>query len=293
MNKTLFFIHITIIGMDKFYTIPSYSEKCIKKIEEIYGSYSRWRMVVEPSAGNGSFFNQIPTENKLGMDLEPECENILKQNFFDYVPKYTPDNLPILVIGNPPFGRVSSSAIKFFNHAAAWADVIAFIVPRTFRKISVQNKLNTLFHLIYDEEIPISPCHFTPKMMAKCCFQVWEKRIQLRPLILLPTYHEHWEFLSYGPLDDRNQPTQPKGADFAIRAYGGKIGEIRSEDLHLLRPKSWHWIKVNETKINKYTLIKHFRNLDYSKSLNTARQNSMGRAELVNLYTIFLDSMGK
>ena len=39
------------------------------------------------------------------MDLEPECENILKQNFFDYVPKCNPDNLPILVIGNPPFIR--------------------------------------------------------------------------------------------------------------------------------------------------------------------------------------------
>ena len=108
------------------------------------------------------------------MDIEPEGENIMKQSFFDYVPKHQSETR-ILVIGNPPFGRVCSMAIKFFNHAAAWADVIAFIVPRTFRKISVQNKLNTLFHLIYDEEIPTSPCHFTPKMMAKCCFQVWEE----------------------------------------------------------------------------------------------------------------------
>ena len=278
--------------MDKFYTIPSYSKKCIGKVEEIYGDYSQWRLVVEPSAGNGSFLQQIPSQRKVGMDIEPEGENIMKQSFFDYVPKYQSETR-ILVIGNPPFGRVCSMAIKFFNHAAAWADVIAFIVPRTFRKISIQNKLNTLFHLKYDEEIPTSPCHFTPKMMAKCCFQVWEKRIQLRPLILLPTYHEHWEFLSYGPLDDKKQPTPPTGADFAIRAYGGKIGEICDENLHVLRPKSWHWIKVNHTKINKYTLIDYLKSLDYSKSINTARQNSMGRAELVNLYTIFLDTMRK
>jgi hypothetical protein len=29
-----------------------------------------------------------------------------------------------------------------------------FIVPKTFRKISVQNKLNKNFHLIYDRTIP-------------------------------------------------------------------------------------------------------------------------------------------
>ena len=275
--------------MDKFYTIPSYSKKCIEKVEEIYGDYSQWHLVIEPSAGNGSFLQQIPTQRKVGMDVEPEGENIMKQSFFDYVPKGQSETR-ILVIGNPPFGRVCSMAIKFFNHAADWADVIAFIVPRTFRKISVQNKLNTLFHLIYDEEIPTSPCHFNPKMMAKCCFQVWEKKIQLRPLILLPTFHEHWQFLGFGPKDQVGQPTPPEGADFAIRAYGGKIGEVRKENLHLLRPKSWHWIKVNKEKIDKDTLINKLKCLEYSESLNTARQNSMGRAELVNLYSIFLNS---
>jgi len=81
-----------------------------------------------------------------------------------------------LVIGNPPFGRVSSLAIKFFNYSATWANVIAFIIPRTFRKISVQNKLDNMFHLVYDEEISNNPCCFSPQMMVKCCFQIWEKK---------------------------------------------------------------------------------------------------------------------
>ena len=41
--------------------------------------------------------------------------------------------------------------------------------------------------------------------------------------------------------------------------------------------------------IDKETLIHRFSQLDYSGSLNTARQNSMGRAELVNIYTEYLD----
>ena len=72
-----------------------------------------------------------------------------------------------------------------------------------------------------------------------------------------------------------------------MRAYGGKIGEIKLNDLYELRPKSWHWIKSN---IEKKELISRFNKLDYSNSLNTARQNSMGRGELVSLYNDFINS---
>jgi hypothetical protein len=73
-----------------------------------------------------------------------------------------------------------------------------------------------------------------------------------------------------------------------MRAYGGNIGEIKIEDLNKLRPKSWHWFKLKN--IDKNILIDRFNQLDYSNSLNTARQNSMGRGELVALYLDFLNS---
>ena len=230
--------------------------ECIKK----------WDLIVEPSAGDGSFLNQIPSNNAIGIDLSPEHPDIIKQNFFDYSPPLNKTN--ILVIGNPPFGRVCSLAIKFFNHSAIWANVIAFIIPRTFRKISVQNKLNIMFHLVYDEEIPNNPCCFSPKMMVKCCFQVWEKKDTKRQLSNLPTTHTDWEFLKLGLNDTNGQPTSPLTADFAMRAYGGNIGEIKTGGLHNLRPKSWHWFKVN---IDKNILIDRFNKLDYSNSLNTRR----------------------
>ena len=83
------------------------------------------------------------------------------------------------------------------------------------------------------------------------------------------------------PLDNNNQPTVPKGADFALRAYGGKCGEIKASNLDTLRPKSWHWSK---SRVNPQILIKRFGELDYSISFDTARQNSIGRKELVQLY---------
>lgn len=271
-------------GLDKFYTVPTYAKKCIDKIFELYDIFN-FDLFVEPSAGNGSFFNQIENENKVGIDIAPDHPDIIKMDFFNYTPP--PNKNSILIVGNPPFGKVSSIAIKFFNHSAKWANVIAFIIPRTFRKPSVQNKLDKMFHLMYDEDVPTSPCCFTPKMMVKCCFQIWEKKDITRPFIDLPTKHDDWEFLQFGPIDDKGQPTPPVGAHFAMRAYGGKIGEIKIDNLNELRPKSWHWIKSN---INKDELIKKLNTLDYSNSLNTARQNSMGKGELVRLYNDFVNS---
>jgi hypothetical protein len=271
-------------GLDKFYTLPECSKKCIDKTCELY-DIARWDLIVEPSAGNGSFFNQIQSDKKIGIDLLPDDENIIKQDFFDYYPP--PNKEDILVIGNPPFGRVSSLAIKFFNHSAKWASVIAFIIPRTFRKISVQNRLDDRFHLVYDEEIPNKPCCFTPEMSVKCCFQIWEKKENKRDLIELPKTHNDWQFLKLGKRDSTGQPTPPLNADFALRAYGGKIGDIKTEGLNELRPKSWHWFK---SIIDKKLLIDRLMQLDYSNSVNTARQNSMGRSELVALYTEYIDS---
>jgi hypothetical protein len=271
-------------GLDKFYTLPECSKKCIDKTCELY-DIERWDLIVEPSAGNGSFFNQIQSDKKIGIDLLPEDENIIKQDFFDYYPP--PNKEDILVIGNPPFGRVSSLAIKFFNHSAKWASVIAFIIPRTFRKISVQNRLDDRFHLVYDEEIPNKPCCFTPEMSVKCCFQIWEKKENKRDLIELPKTHNDWQFLKLGKRDSTGQPTPPLNAEFALRAYGGKIGDIKTEGLNELRPKSWHWFK---SIIDKKILIDRLMQLDYSNSVNTARQNSMGRSELVALYTEYMDS---
>lgn len=268
-----------ITQMDKFYTIPAIAEKCLASVGSRY-AWSTWDLVIEPSAGNGSFLTRIPTEKKLGLDISPEHKDILTQDFLTYTPPAGIEK--ILVVGNPPFGRVSSLATRFFNHASIWADVIAFIVPRTFRRISIQNKLNIHFHLVFDEEIPLEPCSFTPPMMAKCCFQIWEKRQTPREYIDLPTTHSDWEFLRFGPNDANGQPTPPTGADFAIRAYGGKCGEIVEAGLETLRPKSWHWIKA---KKDTQTLIQRFRSLDYTVSLDTARQNSIGRGELVRLYS--------
>ncbi len=280
-------------NLDKFYTNPDIVDLCLQELSE-HCILDMFTAIIEPSAGCGNFLDKLPKRNTIALDIEPDRNDIVKQDFLTYnLPEYYDhdDVGGVLVIGNPPFGKNSSLAVKFFNHAAEinGVNVIAFIVPRTFRKISIQNRLNLNFKILSDFDIPMNPCSFTPKMNAKCCFQIYGRIIegqQQRSITKLPTTHPDFEFLSYNK-DDAGQPTPPSGADFAIRAYGGKCGEIIMGNLMELRPKSYHFIKSN---IGLSLLVDTFNSLDYSLSENTARQNSLGRAELICLYTEFRNS---
>lgn len=265
------------VTLDQFYTNKDIALKYYNKLTELI-NIDEFDIHLEPSAGSGSFFNIMDETKKIGFDIEPKKEGIYKMDFFDYRPQ---QDKKYLVFGNPPFGRGSSLAVKFFNKSAEFANCIAFTIPRTFKRVSIQNKLNLNFELIYDENLPITPCCFTPKMTAKCCFQVWVKKDSKRKKVIYDKTHDDFEFLKHGPKDKNNQPTPPKNCDFVIKAYGGNCGEIIDMDLKLLRPKSWHWLKSN---IDIELLKSRFRQLDYSMSKNTVRQDSIGQKELIHLY---------
>jgi hypothetical protein len=265
------------LTLDQFYTNNDISIKCYNKLKEMVNIES-YDNIIEPSAGNGSFYNLLNKEKRIGIDLEPKCDGLVKMDYLEFIHDL---NKRYLVIGNPPFGKVSSLAVKFFNKSK-YADCIAFIIPRTFKRVSIQNKLDLNFHIIYNEDLPLNPCCFTPKMSAKCCFQIWVKKDTPRELVKYDKTHSDFEFLKHGPKDKNNQPTSPIGADFAIKAYGSNCGKIQEKVLDTLSAKSWHWIKSN---IDIETLKKRFSDLDCSISLDTVRQESLGQKELINLYS--------
>ena len=171
-------------GLDQFYTNNDIAIKCYNKLIELF-NLNDYDIHLEPSAGSGSFFNIMDESKKIGLDIAPKKEGIHKMNFFEYKPQ---QDKKYLILGNPPFGRVSSLAVKFFNKSAEFGSCIAFIIPRTFKRVSIQNKLNLNFELIYNEDLPITPCCFTPKMTAKCCFQVWVKK-EVKRKDLMQMFH--------------------------------------------------------------------------------------------------------
>lgn len=265
------------MNLDQFYTKDNIAKECYNKLLNII-NIEKYDIILEPSAGNGSFFKILDKNKKLGIDIEPKYPGIIKNDFLKFIPD---KNKKYIVIGNPPFGKISSLAVKFFNKSSEFAEIIAFIIPRTFKRVSVQNKLNLNFHLEYSIDLPNKPCCFIPEMNAKCCFQIWIKKENKREIIKYNKTHNDFIFLKHGPKDNNNQPTPPKNADFVIKAYGSNCGEIKINNLLSLRPKSWHWIKSN---ININELINRFNKIDYSISKDTVRQDSLGQSELIYLY---------
>lgn len=87
--------------LDRFYTAESTAAFCLSQLDLF--SYS---LIIEPSAGRGSFSNQI--ENCLAFDIDPQAAGIYQQNFLEYT--HEKDN--ILVVGNPPYGQQSKLAIQ-------------------------------------------------------------------------------------------------------------------------------------------------------------------------------------
>ena len=159
--------------LDQFYTAPEIAKMCYDKIWEKGFTKSNFDIFLEPSAGTGVFLKLMPKSKRIGLDLAPKDPEIKVMDFFDWKP---PENSSVITIGNPPFGKMSSLAIKFFNHAAEFSEIIAFIVPLTFRKASVQDKLNLGFSCVRNMVLPKDAFLLdgTPYDVP-CCFQIWQK----------------------------------------------------------------------------------------------------------------------
>lgn len=80
---------------DKYYTKLSIAKRCIDFTKEHIQNFDDY-ILLEPSAGNGSFSSQL--QNCEAYDLYPESQTIKKLNFLNYLPDL---NKKYIVIGNP------------------------------------------------------------------------------------------------------------------------------------------------------------------------------------------------
>lgn len=159
---------------DQFYTKAAVSKLCIDTIVSTIPDTSNF-VWVEPSAGNGSFLAHVPPEvEKIGIDIDPKSDGILKADFMDW--KYT-SKKPCLLFGNPPFGRQASLAKKFIKHGCKFADVLAFILPRSFLKPSMTSAFDSLFHCKLTIELDKDSFELNGIAYdVPCVFQIWVKQ---------------------------------------------------------------------------------------------------------------------
>jgi hypothetical protein len=174
--------------LDKFYTDKSIVLNCYKNIIDNISIDFEEDLIIEPSAGNGAFINTIKKlcKNYKFYDIEPEHKEIKKQDFLSLDLSYIDDiNGKLHIIGNPPFGRQSSLAIKFIKKSCLYCDSISFILPKSFKKDSLKKHFPLNFHLIYEEDLPNNAFLIDDKETnVPSTFQIWIKKDIKRDLIL-------------------------------------------------------------------------------------------------------------
>ena len=250
--------------IDKYYTKDNVVKLCINLIKK-YIQININDLIIEPSAGNGSFIKDIKilTNNYKFYDLEPENDEIIKQDYLLY--KY--DNLnelfnKIHIIGNPPFGRQSSLAIKFIKKSCEFCNSISFILPKSFKKDSLKKVFPLNFHLIAEIDLPDKSFLVDGiEYNVPCIFQIWEKKIYNRDIVI------KLEPINFKFVKKIENP------DISFRRVGVNAGTIDT-NIDNKNIQSHYFIKfINNKSINDNinqlsTIIYNFNNTVGPKSIS-------------------------
>lgn len=260
---------------DKFYTKNKIVKKCISLIKENL-NISKNDLIIEPSAGNGSFIKMIKklSNNYIFFDLKPEHEEIIEQNYLELDYNEFKENYKkIHIIGNPPFGRQSSLAIKFIKKSCEFCNSISFILPKSFKKNSMQKYFNDYFHLIYQMDLPEKSFLFNDiEYTVPCIFQIWKlkNKIRIKPILLQP--------LSFYFVSKDQKP------DISFRRVGVYAGLIDTKYKNK-SSQSHYFIKFFN---NKKENIQKLQYLSFDTD-NTVGPKSISKQELIKEFNYLLN----
>ena len=275
MSKSILKTGLKRDTIDKFYTQPSVAFECIKSLATHINIDKDNDLVIEPSAGNGSFITEIRTlsKNCLFYDIEPEHDDIRKQDYLllDLDSIQMPHlDTKIHIIGNPPFGRQSTLAIQFIKKSAQVADSISFILPKSFKKESMMRHFPMNFHLVYQADIANNSFMIDNVVTnVPCVFQIWQKRQENRGAVIKETvYPEIYQFVK--------RDEQP---DISFRRVGVNAGVIDDKNLNEKSTESHYFIKFGQ-HVDKIELINKIKQIKYETN-NTVGPRSICKQEII------------
>lgn len=254
-----------VTGKEQYYTPRELASELVLKVKALIPDFSS-RTVLEPAGGTGAFVDAAKlagAKKVLSVDIEPKHRAVGKGDYLETELKLK----NAVTISNPPFGRNNSLSIPFFNRAAEHSEYIAFIVPRSWRKWSVINRLNRNFHLVLDEDLQIDyvdDTHtlITQKNLLKTCFQVWQRKEEQRELVKI----ENRGFVT---------KVKPEEADIALTVFGYSCGKV-NEEFERKANTTRMFLKLNHPKA-----LKALKTMDYQRfSKNTAYTDALSFQEI-------------
>lgn len=241
-----------VTGKEQFYTPRDTAEWVVGKVLKFVDNPDKLTWL-EPSAGSGVFIDVLAEQgisDVLAVDIEPHHKRVKRQDFLAWKAPHA----GLVAIGNPPFGRNNALSIPFFNHCSEFCDVIAFIVPRSWRKWSVTNRLSKDFELKADYDLHINYVDATgndvyAKNNLKTCLQIWKRTSKPRQPVIIPA-------------TELAVKCSPTDADIAMRVFGYGCGTVYTE---FKREPNTTMIFL---KVKNRNVIKALKSIDFSKYYN-------------------------
>lgn len=234
------------IAFDKYYTPIDLATYCINKTYDIIGK-ENISDVIEPSAGNGSFSNQLDCT---AYDLYPEGDNIIKQDYLELDLSYRKSRL---IIGNPPYGRCLNLAQKFYKKSIKLGDYISFILP-----ISQLHNTNSMyeFDLIHSEDLGKREYS---GVKLHCCLNIYKRpsgglnKPKIKKMKDISIYRQD------------SKGYQDKAYDIRMCYWGnGSAGKILSDNEHY---SAEYKIQIHNLKL-KNTIIDVLKTVNWKNELN-------------------------
>lgn len=161
---------------DSYFTSKKTAEKCFdllcKNID--ISDYT----FIEPSAGQGVFYDLMPPNLRIGIELHGRRNEFIKQDYLTWYPwdldkKY-------IVLGNPPFGVRGAYALAFINRSLLFSDYVAFILPMSFSSNGKGSNMKRVQggHLVFSQELE-KEGFYSPdndkEISVNALFQIWKK----------------------------------------------------------------------------------------------------------------------
>lgn len=252
---------------DKFYTNQNIIDIVFPKFKD-YTAAKNTDVIIEPSAGNGAFIQNIKdtTEKHYFYDIEPSHTDIMKANFLELdLDSVVSKQDNVHFIGNPPFGRQSSLAKKFIKKICPYAKSVSFILPKSFKKESMSKSFDNYFHKVYELDLPVNSFNIDNKCVdVPCVFQIWIKKDSKRaaPQILTPC--------GYSFVKKNNKPT------ISFRRVGVNAGNV-SYDIENKSEQSHYFIKIENMSDN---LLHKLQKIQFTFD-NTVGPRSISKQELI------------
>ena len=265
-------------GKEQFYTPPQLAKTLIQEVANLVPDLAD-RTMIEPAGGTGAFIKaakKLGIQNIISFDIEPKHKDVQNGNFLES--EITAKHA--VTISNPPFGRNNSLSIPFFNKAADASDYICFIVPRSWRKWSVINRLDQRFHLIADIDLQIDYVDDTDEQISTknrlaTCFQIWQKRKTKRPIVKVVDN----QFI---------KKVKPQDADVSLTIFGYGCGRLKTEFKR--EPNSTQMF----LKLNHPRALEALQAVDFSRFFkNTAYTEALSLQEINFLLNEFLTGEGQ